>query len=356
MIMASNTKNHPMIKKISILLLLSSSFLSSCSKFDQQTTREVVQNYYKDGKLNGAVLIVQNDSVICDTVLGYADLNSQRPLQMNTPFYIASLAKPITAIGIMLLEQKKLLSYDDRVSRYLNDLPDDVKEVTIRQLLTHTSGVCDYENVLTGKRELTNKDVMHWLQNQKLQFVPGTQYQYSNTGYIILAWIIEKVSGTSVKQFLKENIFQPLQLQHTEVYDEVKPDSANKAIGYNKDKVKDDYAQLTTGDGGIYATTGDLYKLDKALRTGFLLNKQNTEIMYQLPVFLDGKSGPYGFGWFVENKETGKIAMHTGGLAGFRSLFWRDLKNNTTIIVLTNQGDAFPVYNFLDEIKETLVK
>ncbi len=345
-----------MIKKIAVLLLLSSIFFCSCSKIDRKTTREVVQNYYKEGKLNGAVLIVKNDSIVCDTVLGYADFKSQRPLEKETPFYIASLAKPITAIGIMLLEQKKLLSYEDRVNRYINDLPDYLKEITIRQLLTHTSGVCDYENVLTENKGLTNKDVMHWLQNQKLQFVPGTKYQYSNTGYILLVLIIEKVSGTSVKQFLEEKIIHPLKMQHTVVYDETKPDIPAKAIGYNKDKEKDDYTQSTTGDGGIYATTGDLYKLDKALRTGLLLDKQNTEEMYRLPVFPDGKSGPYGLGWFVENKENGKIAMHTGGLAGFRSLFWRDLKNNTTIMVLTNQGDAFPVYNFLDEIKETLVK
>ncbi|MPT33885.1 MAG: class A beta-lactamase-related serine hydrolase, partial [Flavobacterium sp.] len=133
--------------------------------------------------------------------------------------------------------------------------------------------------------------------------------------------IIEKVSGTSLKTFLEENISHPLKMQHTVVYDETKPDISNKTIGYNKDKVKDDYAQFTTGDGGIYATTDDLYKLDKALRTGLLLDQQNTEVMYRLPVFPDGKFGPYGFGWFVENKDTGKIAMHTGGLAGFRSLF-----------------------------------
>ncbi|THF53326.1 beta-lactamase family protein [Flavobacterium supellecticarium] len=343
-----------MIKKIAVLLLLSSIFFCSCRKMDRKTTREVVQHYHKEGKLNGAVLIVQNDSMVCDTVLGYADFKSQRPLEKETPFYIASLAKPITAIGIMLLEQKKLLSYDDRVNRYINDLPDYLKEITIRQLLTHTSGVCDYENVLTGT--LTNKDVMHWLQNQKLQFVPGMKYQYSNTGYILLALIIEKVSGTSLKTFLEENISHPLKMQHMVVYDETKPDIPAKAIGYTKNKVKDDYTQLTTGDGGIYATTDDLYKLDKALRNGLLLAKHNTEVMYRLPVFPDGKLGPYGLGWFVENKHTGKIVMHTGGLAGFRSLFWRDLKNNTTIIVLTNQGDAFPVYNFLDEIKETLVK
>lgn len=319
-----------------------------------KTTKDSIADYYNNGQLNGAVLIVKNNQVVCDTVLGYSDLKTKTPLQKETLFYIASLAKPITAIGIVLLEQENRLSFNDRASRYIKDLPAGLKEVTIHQLLTHTSGVRDYENSLSGKNGLTNEEVMQWLKRQVLQFKPGSHYQYSNSGYIILALIIEQITGKSMKTFLSEKIWKPLKAEHSFVYDKTSNAIPDRAIGFNKEKVYDDYSQLTTGDGGIYATTGDLYKLDRALRNGLLLNKKNTELIYRLPELSDGKKGPYGYGWFVKTDRNGTIAMHTGGLAGFRSLFWRDLQNNTTIIVLTNQGDAFPVYNFLDEITKTL--
>lgn len=157
----------------------------------------------------------------------------------------------------------------------------------------------------------------------------------------------------SYAQFLKEIIFNPLQMRHTIVYESntVIPD---KAIGYNRDKKVDDYSILTTGDGGIYATAEDLYKLDKALRTNQLLSEKSTKLLYQTPILEDGTHSEYGSGWFIEKSDGSMIAQHTGGLAGFRSLFWRDLKNGNTIIALTNQGDVFPVFDFLNDIKKTL--
>ncbi|UUC44062.1 serine hydrolase domain-containing protein [Flavobacterium cerinum] len=328
--------------------------LLGCGGFGSKTTKDIVMDYYHKGKLNGAVLIVKNNQVICDTVLGYLDFKTKTPLQKETPFYIASLAKPITALGIVLLQQENRLAFNDKASQYIKDLPAYLKEVTIHQLLTHTSGVCDYENGFSGKKGLTNQEVMQWLKSQKLQFTPGSKYQYSNSGYIMLALIIEQITGKSMKAFVAEKIWEPLKIEHSFVYDKTTNNIPDRAIGFNEEKEYDDYNWLTVGDGGIYATTGDLYKLDKALRNGSLLNKENAELLYHLPELSDGKKGPYGYGWFVETDKNSKIAMHTGGLAGFRSLFWRDLQNNSTIIVLTNQGDAFPVYNFLDKITKSL--
>lgn len=324
--------------------------LSSC----RQSEKDVVAIYHQKGKLNGAVLIAKNNVIVCDTILGYSDFHRKIPFQKQTPFYIASLAKPITAIGIMLLQQKKKLNYNDSAGKYIPELPEYAKNVTIQQLLTHTSGIKDYEGVLEDEI-LTNKQVLNWLKTQStLNFIPGSKYEYSNSGYIILAKIIETTSGKSLDLFLKENIFQPLKMEKTFVFNET-VQIEHKAIGFNSEKHLDDYKQLTTGDGGIYSTVEDLYKLDKALRTGELINKSNTELMYQQPILNNGNSSEYGFGWFV-SKSPEKIAMHTGGLNGFRTLFWRDLKNDITLIVLTNQGDAFPVNNFLDEMKESMKK
>lgn len=333
---------------INILLVL---LLSSC----RQSEKAVVSEYHQKGKLNGAVLLVKNNVIICDTILGYSDFDRKIHFQKQTPFYIASLVKPITAIGIMLLQQKDLLNYNDSAVKYTQELPEYAKNVTIKQLLTHTSGIKDYEGILEDKN-LTNEKVLNWLKTQPtLNFTPGSKYEYSNSGYIILAKIIETVSGKSLDLFFKENIFQPLKMEHSFVFNETAVPIIAKAIGFNKDKHLDDYKQLTTGDGGIYATVEDLYKLDKALREGVLINKANTELMYQQPKLSNGNSSEYGFGWFI-SKSPERIAMHTGGLNGFRSLFWRDLKNDITLIVLTNQGDAFPVDEFLNEMKEAMKK
>jgi CubicO group peptidase (beta-lactamase class C family) len=337
------------IKKSILPLLLSVSFFS-CS---QQHPKDVIGDYHRKGHFNGAVLIAKKDRVICDTILGYSDFTTKTNLTKEARFYIASLSKPITATAIMLLQQKQLLSYDEKAIRYLPGLPAYAQQVTIRQLLNHTSGIKDYEQALAGKKGLTNRDIVMWLHEQRaLNFEPGSQFDYSNSGYILLSLIIEQVSKQSYRQFLHDSIFTPLQMNHTTVYDETKPMIKNKAVGFNQDKQPDDYSILTTGDGGIYSTVGNLYTFHQSFHG--LLSKENLELMYQPPLLKDGKRSAYGFGWFVEGTDKHRIVQHTGGLNGFRALFWRDLSHHATIIALTNQGDAFPLHQFLQDVKSSL--
>lgn len=327
-------------------------YLTGCQTTSESSI-EVVNQYYQSGRFNGSILITQQDRTLIDTVFGYRDLNSKAVLKKETPFYIASLSKPITAIAVSLLAEEGLISFDDKAIKFIEDLPRYAHNITIKQLLNHTSGIRDYENILTMKG-LTNNDVVRWLHGQNgLALQPGTKFQYSNSGYIILALIIEKVSKMTYAEFLKKNIFDPLQMDHTTVC-EPGTTISDKAIGYNSDQQVDDYSILTTGDGGIYSTAEDLLKLDKALRTNQLLPESSTNRLYETPALQDGSNSKYGAGWFIEKNEGSIITQHTGGLAGFRSLFWRDLKNGNTIIALTNQGDAFPVYDFLNDIKKTL--
>lgn len=340
------------MKRLYLTLLSILSFLIGCQN-NHQNPKEVINQYYQNGKFNGSIVIVENNQVIMDTVFGYRDFDYEIPLTKETPFYIASLTKPITAIAILLIEEKGLLSLDDNAAKFTDNLPSYAHNITIKQLLNHTSGIKDYENIAT-KKGLTNDDVIQWLHSQdELEFESGTKFQYSNSGYIILSSIIENISKMSYAQFVQENIFNPLQMQHTRVY-ELNTVIPNRAIGYNKNKELDDYSILTTGDGGIYSTAEDLYKLDKALRTDQLFSEKNTKRLYQTPILEGGSNSEYGLGWFIEKADGMMIAQHTGGLAGFRSLFWRDLKNGSTIIALTNQGDAFPILDFLNEIKRTL--
>ncbi|PWN60991.1 serine hydrolase domain-containing protein [Chryseobacterium viscerum] len=322
--------------------------LTSC----KQNAQHVVDEYYNKGEFNGSVLIVKNGKIVCDTALGFRTLEKGLKTDKNTSFYIASLSKPFTAAAIMILQQQGLLKFDDKASQFI-ELPEYAKNISIRQLLHHTSGISDYEN-LFSKKGLTNQEVIDWLFSlKKLDFIPDSQFKYSNSGYIILSQIIEKVSGKSYKDFLNEHIFTPLKMTHTYVY-ESSTVIQNKALGYNKQKKPDDYSILTTGDGGLYSTPEDLYTFDQALRNHTLINKENTAVMYTPSQLSNGQVSNYGFAWFIENKNGEKTAMHTGGLNGFKALFWRDLQHNTCIIVLTNQGDAFALDNFLHDIKKTL--
>lgn len=340
------------MKHIHLILSLILFFQLGCQTASQPPNK-IIDHYYQEGKFNGSILIVQNNQVVIDTVFGYRDLNNRAVLTKETPFYIASLSKSITAIAIFLLVERGLISLDDKAAKYIDDLPAYAHNITIKQLLNHTSGIKDYESLLTQKG-LTNNDVIHWLHDQDgLTFEPETRFQYSNSGYILLATIIKNVTKMAYAQFLKENIFDPLRMIHTTVYE---PNTVipNKAIGYDSNKKVDDYSILTTGDGGIYSTANDLYKLDKALRSNEILSEKNTQLLYQTPMLKDGANSKYGSGWFIEKSDGVMIVQHTGGLAGFRSLFWRDLKNGHTIIALTNQGDAFPIFDFLNDLKRTL--
>ncbi|CAM3089441.1 serine hydrolase [Chryseobacterium flavum] len=322
--------------------------LVSCKQHPQ----DVVNEYYNKGKFNGSVLIVKNGQVVCDTALGFRNFEKALEADRNTSFYIASLSKPFTATAIIMLEQKGLLKFDDKASRFV-ELPGYAKHITIRQLLHHTSGIRDYENILS-KKGLTNQEVINWLYHFKsLDFVPDSKFKYCNSGYIILSRIIEKVSGKSYGTFINDHIITPLKMSNTHVY-ESGTVIQNIASGYNKQKQPDNYSILTTGDGGIYSTPEDLYKFYQALRKYTLISKENTRTMYSPFPLSDGEISNYGFAWFIENKNGEKSAMHTGGLNGFKALFWRDLQHNSCIIALTNQGDSFSPGNFLHDIRKTV--
>lgn len=317
----------------------------------EKSETEVVLDFYKKGKLNGTVLIVKEGKIVCDTALGYKNFEKKISLTKDTPFCIASITKPFTAAAIMLLQQEHRLSYDDKAIRYIPDLPAYAQDISIRQLLNHTSGLADYENVLILNRKITNDDVLDFLKKQPgLKFPSGSRFEYSNSGYTILGRIIEAVSGQSYKKFIQDRIFIPLKMKHSFVYDAETVPPSDRAEAYDADKKPDDYFLLTVGDGSIYSTTWDLYQFDEALRKNRLLNEENSKVMYKLPALKNGKTSEYGFGWYVSDQ----TAMHTGGVNGFRCVIWRDLKTDTDIIALSSMGDAFPVYEFLDAEKKAL--
>ena len=318
----------------------------------------VLENYYDDGAFNGCILVAERGSILIDTAMGMANFDTKKALTTTSSFYLASLSKQFTAMGIMLLEQQRKLSYEDPISKYVTPLPPFAQSISIRNLLNHTSGIPDYfESDTLVKPGLSNAQVLSWLNQQKgLDFKPGSKFFYSNTGYLLLSEIIKRVSQKSYPQFMKQMIFDPLQMQHTSVFDSTTPPIQNRAIGFNKNKDIDDYHILTTGDGGIFSTTHDLFKWDQALYNDTLLSPTALADAFRKPKLSNGNFSDYGFGWDIKEDESGRAVFHTGELNGYQTFIYRDIGKHNTIILLSNQGTALQMWPIANEILSILSK
>lgn len=298
----------------------------------------------KKGIFNGSILFAKNGKVVIKKTYGYSDLRTKTPLKLNTKFQLASVSKQFTAFAIILLKEKKYLNYDDPVSKYLKDFP--YKKVTIRHLLTHRSGLANY-NYFADKfwknknKPLANKDIVKMMaKNKGLYYTsPGNKFNYCNTNYVLLAAIIEKISGMAFKQFMETQVFRPLHMYNTKIF--TLSDSAsitNKAKGHEARGwlTKFTYQDEATGDKGVYSTPEDMFIWDQYLYSNDFISQ--TEIQ---EAFKPGGSwagiNNYGFGWrLVKTSKTKYITYHTGWWHGFRSYFIRLPEEKGTIIILNN--------------------
>jgi len=311
-------------------------------------------------RFNGNILVAKGGNIIYQQSLGYADFNTKRTLNDSSVFELASVSKQFTAMAIMICKERGLLSYDDNIKKFFPALPYD--NITVRHLLTHTSGIPSYEDQFEKKWDRKkiafNKDIIDMLQQQKdtLFFKPGSKWVYSNTGYALLASIIEKVSGSSYNDFLAKNIFQPLGMTHTFIYNTRRTTGkipANYALGFvYSDSLKryiipDSlprynevyYLDGIVGDGCVNSTTGDLLKWDRALYSNKLVSKSSLAEMLSPLVQRSSADTTnfYGFGVMVQTvSPKGKIISHTGGWPGYTTLLVRRVDINETIIVLSN--------------------
>ncbi|MGB3076539.1 MAG: serine hydrolase domain-containing protein, partial [Chitinophagales bacterium] len=241
------------------------------------------QHRAKKAGLNGSVLVAQNGRVIYQHTFGFLNYFSKELLTDSSTFQLASVTKPFTATAVLLLHKRKSLNIDDEVAKYIKDFP--YKNITIRQLLNHRSGLANYIYLfdtlkLAAGSFITNQDVVNYFVQHKpaLQATPGHKFQYCNTNYALLAYIVELVSGQPFKDFLSENIFIPSHMYHTyvrNVSDTIK--HVNQTIAYTGahwSRVSDVLYDGVSGDKGIYTTAMDLYLFDQALNHQLLLDKE----------------------------------------------------------------------------------
>ena len=309
-----------------------------------------------------AVIVIRNGPPIFRRGYGVTDLRTLHPIDASTNFRLASVTKQFTATAIMLLVHDGKLHYDDHLTDFFPDFPAYGKAITVRNLLNHTSGLPDYEDILTAQYpntpdekvpQIHDAGVLKLLEQQSVgKFPPGSKWDYSNAGYATLAMIVEKVSGKPFGQFLQERIFTPLQMTNTLAYEKGKNEVPHRAYGHTKEnctwrETDQSSTSAVLGDGGIYSSLDDLAKWDRALREHTLLS---AEEMKPALTAVQPSAGPaknsegepvsYGFGWFLDPYHGHKRMWHYGETVGFRTVIERFPDDQLTVIVLANRADA----------------
>lgn len=293
-----------------------------------------------------AIAILNSDRLLFNRCEGLANLKTIEPITLNTAFRTASLTKQFTAMAIMILKERKLINFDYTIEQYLPIFPIYGKNITIRQLLTHISGIPDHEQALYKSIKPYQEPSIYeslaiLMRQKKLLFKSGDKFQYSDSGFVLLAIIIEKLSGMSYSDFLSQNIFAPLGMNNTIVVDETKPKINNRAKGYKLNKgiwEDNDYDPLNfiVGDEGIYSTINDLIIWKNAWQEDILISYKTLSEAMKSSILNDGATGRCGFSWFIENKKRSKIIYQTGTWVGFNNIMLTDVVNKKTVIVLSN--------------------
>jgi CubicO group peptidase (beta-lactamase class C family) len=313
-------------------------------------------------RFNGNVLVAENGEIVFQKSYGFADFKTKRLLNDSSVFELASISKQFTATAILLLKDKGKLQLTDSLRQYFPELP--YSGITIYQMLTHSSGLPDFEYIMFAKWDHSkiafNNDMIALLAKEKppLRFPPGTGWEYNNTAYAILASIIEKVSGQSFKEYMAINIFKPLQMTHTDIYNtrrSLKDTLANYAYGivYNDslknyfvpDSLADKkfvvYMDGIQGDIAVNSTTADLLKWDRSIKKHTLLSKSTQKDMLDKQVMIDTLiKSHYGFGVYLTLTDMGNFIFHSGEWPGYITFLARNVDNDQTFIVLSNNQSS----------------
>jgi CubicO group peptidase (beta-lactamase class C family) len=300
------------------------------------------------GKVPGAsLLVVKDGKPVIRRGFGYANLEEHIKAGPETNYRLASVTKQFTAACILLLKQDGKLKLADPVRRWLPELPASDDGITIENLLAHTGGLVDYEDLIPPDRtsQINDADVLRMIASQhRLYFAPGSAHRYSNGGYVLLGLIVERISGMDLADFMKQRIFQPLGMDHTLMYEHGRgPRVPDRAYGYSESDGKwtrtdQSVTSATRGDGGIYSNIDDLAKWDAALYTDKLLDADSRKLAFTPKDPTDDPDVLYGFGWRL----SGDTQWHSGESMGFRNVIIRWPEQHLTVIILSNRNEFQP--------------
>lgn len=322
------------------------------SKTIESAIEEAFDNFFEENAFNGVVAVAEDGNITFKKAWGIANLD-EAPLKTSSIFNLASVSKQFTAMCIMLLSEDEVLDYDTSIAEYIAEFEDSAyQDITVRHLLNHTSGLPDYMDLLDEDWEwdqdeiATNDDLIALFAEHQpdLEFEPGDQYEYSNTGYAFLATIVERVSGARFEDFLQERIFGPLEMTHSFGYrtsDGPPPQARVEGFEVNDDgeyEVNDTcYMDGIIGDGNIFSNVTDLVKYNAALYTDELISQEALAEAYVPGELNNGEQTEYGFGWDLY--ESGDFVSHTGSWMGFRTYIQRDMSSKRIFIALDNSSN-----------------
>jgi CubicO group peptidase (beta-lactamase class C family) len=324
-----------------VISLLTCSAIAAKDRIDS-----IVNDEIKKQRIPGiSVAVIKDGKIVKSGGYGYANLELKVRATDHTVYQIQSVTKTFTSAAIMMLAEEGKLNIDDKLIKYLPDAPDTWKTITLRHLLTHTSGIKDFINEPVGdlRLELTENLVYEQAKLRKLNFEPGDQYQYSNTNYHLLAMVIRKLTGEYYGDVLRKRIFEPLQMKETRIVT-LSSLVPNRASGYVWDKDGEvsngnfvAESILSYAGGGIMSTVLDLAKWDAALYGNQILSEAAKQASWSQTKLNNGSVSGYGFGWVVNTLSGHRQLAHSGGhVTGFGTILMRFPDDKLTVVVLTN--------------------
>jgi len=337
----------PSVPRVVLLLLF---FSITCFAQDGVATRvdDYIRAEMRAQQIPGVSLaVIRNGEIVLAKGYGLANLEHQVPVKPETIFQSGSMGKQFTATAVMMLVEEGKLSLDDKLIKFFPDGPQAWRNITVRHLLTHTSGMGDYPDDFDLRRDYTEDEMVQRIKAIPLTFQPGEKWSYSNLAYVTLGVLIHKVSGKFYGDFLQERVFKPLGMSTARVISEadIVP---NRAAGYrlvNGELKNQNWVSPTlntTADGALYLTVYDMAKWDAALYTDKLLKRSSLEQMWTPVKLNDGKTFPYGFGWALGNVHGHRLIEHGGSWQGFKSQISRYVDDKLTVVVFANQARANP--------------
>ncbi len=317
------------------------------SKQELSFFNDTITSLLESTNFNGSVLMAKKGEIIYDACFGYADIQNNTIITSDTPFQLASISKTFTAAAVLMLENRGALSVGDRVQSHIPCFP--YPDVTIRHLLNHTSGLPNYmylvERYWEKQYPPTNEDLLNLFVKHyhHLNFRPGSRFRYSNTGYAFLGLLIERVSNQSFPDFIRKEIFAPLSMDHSFVYDihQNNNNQTKRAFGFRRWRntyieIPDGQHDGIMGDKGVFSTARDLYLWDRAIANNQLLPDSIWEKASGYTILDNNQTAKYGMGWRVQNFRNKHVAYHPGQWSGFRTILMRFVEDDTALIILNN--------------------
>lgn len=345
-----------------ILLSLMMAFITNVIAAQSLTPKQLTSEYdkilseqFKPGETGCAALVAKNGQVIYRKAFGMADLELNVPMQPEMVFRIGSITKQFTAIAILQLMEQGKLSLQDEITKFIPDYPMNGHSITIEHLLTHTSGIKSYTDVPEFQKymrtDMKPEEVIDLIKSNPMEFAPGTKWKYNNSGFFLLGYIIEKVSGQTYQEYLQENFFTPLGMTSSCYGDDSKIIKL-RASGYqpgSEGPVNADYMSmyLPYAAGSVMSTVDDLYKWHRAVHSYMLVEKETLEMAHTPYRLSDGKSTGYGYGWFLSHLQGSPTIEHGGGINGYltNSVYLPD--EDVFVALFSNNNGKAPEFSSL---------